>query len=733
MNIKRIGIFLIIALFLFGCKTDPDPPPPPVVKQKEKAKVQVTVTFNVDGGSPNISSVVIDQGSSLGSNYPANPKKTGLAFAGWYEANDNTYSKKYTSSTIINNNILLKARWLAQKTTDCNFSNFVTPTVSNGAGTVKNENISYQGKSNVTKLSPNDSSAGYLWNVVSYSLASYVGKEITITMSMNVWVNTPAKIVWQVNNSGYDIIVGDDKNPITANSWVTVNAPGSLTFTPGSGNVVYLSGGGNGGQLKDNAIDIYIENFVMTISDSTEPVVPDTIFLTVGSKINLTSRLNAEMSGKIITWSSANTSNVSVDAGGNVTSGKISFTSDEGGNKQYKSGAAQAPAVITAQAADGATQIFIVAATTEAQEDIMTLPPFKDYFPSSILVGNIAATNDVGGGVINNAKLTRHFNALTAENVMKPDAISNGRNASTGVISYTWTNADNFVNAATASNFKIIGHTLLWHSQIPQWQKDMATAGRETALAAMKQFITDVMTRYKGKIYSWDVLNEAFPDGGVTSDWKTSMRTGAQGNPWYIAIGSDFVYEAFLAARLADPNAILYYNDYNTDNTARATLIRDMARDVNQKYATSGDKPAGEPVDRLLIEGIGMQEHHNLGVSANNVKNALTMFRALGVKVSVSEIDVLGYNSYNDFSSATGQGSGKHTSSTVTNNQLLTQAARYQEYMAVYMEFKDIIERVSIWGVTDNNSWRSGGLPLLFDPNGRAKPAYYKFAGAVTK
>jgi len=461
-----------------------------------------------------------------------------------------------------------------------------------------------------------------------------------------------------------------------------------------------------------------------TSPETETPINSTAIVLTIGSKKDLTSMLNAEMSGKTITWSSGDSAKVSVDSNGIVTSNLTSFTTAEGGTQKYTQGSAKAQATITAKATDNTTQTFNVAATTEPQESIASLSPFKDLFPASILVGNIATGSDANGSSITNASLIRHFNALTPENDMKPDAVSNGRNASTGAISYTWTKADNFVNSATGSNFKIIGHTLLWHSQIPQWQKNMANENKATALEAMKQFITDVMTRYKGKIYSWDILNEVFPDGvSASADWKNEMRTE---NPWFKSIGYEFVYEAYLAARQADPNAKLFYNDYNTDQTGKATMIRDMVRDVNQQYKTAFPSET-----RLLIEGIAMQEHHNTGVTAASIRATLNLFKPLGVKVAVSEIDVLGQG-WSEFSSV-GQGANKHTQSTVTNNGLLTQADLYRQYMAVYMDFKDIIERISIWGITDNNSWRSAGLPLLFDSNGKAKPAYYKFAGAIIK
>jgi endo-1,4-beta-xylanase len=346
-------------------------------------------------------------------------------------------------------------------------------------------------------------------------------------------------------------------------------------------------------------------------------------------------------------------------------------------------------------------------------EHISLLSPMKNTFAGKFMIGNIFSPSDVSSSEVTNTALTRHYSALTAENHMKPNQISNGKG------SYSFTTADRMVDAARASGFKVVGHTFLWHSQIPSWQTNMATAGKDTALDAMKEYVTDVANHFSGKIYSWDVLNEAFPDGGysTSSDWKNVMR---QENPWYKAIGSDFVYEGFLAARRADPNAILYYNDYNTDQVGKATMIRNMVRDVNQRYKTAYPSET-----RLLIEGIGMQEHHNTGVSASSIKNTLNLFKPLGVKISVSEIDVL-IVTYSEFSPY-GHGPGKQNSITgdKKTNGLKRQAELYGQYFKVYLEFSDIIERVTFWGVTDNQSWRSAGLPLLFDENGKAKDAYY--------
>jgi endo-1,4-beta-xylanase len=354
-------------------------------------------------------------------------------------------------------------------------------------------------------------------------------------------------------------------------------------------------------------------------------------------------------------------------------------------------------------------------------ENISVLPPMKEYFKENFMFGNIFNPSDVSSSAVTNKALTRHYNVLTAENDMKPSQLSSGKG------SYNFSTADRMVNAAIASGFKVVGHTLLWHSQIPQWQQSISSS---TALEDMKKYITDVVGHFKGKIYSWDVLNEAFPDSGLSasSDWKSVMRSN---NPWYKALGSDFVYEGFLAARLADPDAILYYNDYNTDQTGKATMIRDMVRDVNQKYLASGDKPAGEPAGRLLIEGIGMQEHHNTGVSANNIRNALNLFKPLGVKISVSELDVL-IVTYQEFAPY-GHGTDKENLITgeKRTNGLKKQAELYEQYFKVYLDFSDIIERVSFWGVTDDKSWRSAALPLLFTPKGNAKEAYYSVIGSL--
>jgi len=359
-----------------------------------------------------------------------------------------------------------------------------------------------------------------------------------------------------------------------------------------------------------------------------------------------------------------------------------------------------------------ATLVFFGCLEERPDNHISQLPPMKDQFADYFMMGNIFNPGELSGN--KGVWLTRHYNVLTAENHMKPGYLAPSKG------SYNFSTANTMVNTANAAGFKVVGHTLLWHSQNADWMNNVTST---TALNDMKDYITAVVKNFEGKIYSWDVLNEVFPDPNMNTptDWKQAMRSN---NPWFRTIGYNFVYEGFLATRFADPAAILYYNDYNTDNSRKAQLIHDMVRDVNLQYAAlpASQKPAGEDPNRLLIEGIGIQEHHNTGIQPSAVRATLELFKPLGVIISVSELDVLS-QTWGEYSGNAG----------ITDNGRKRHAELYGEFMELYLEYSDIIERVTLWGVTDNQSWRARGEPLLFLSNGAAKPAYYSFVGALEK
>jgi len=557
---------------------------------------------------------------------------------------------------------------------------------------------------------------------------SYKGKTTTFTVMVNppgktlqsIAVTTPpTKIQYNLNETldTAGMVVTATYSDDTTEAVTGYTTSGFSSTTPGD-KTVTVSYGGKTATFTVTVTSVPVTGITLT---------KKTLTLIAGQNETLTFTIAPDnAANKNVTWTSSNNT-VATVANGKVTA------------------VAAGTATITVKTVDGNKTDTCQVTVTAPSGSIMSLPPMKDQFSDYFLMGNIFNPGDAnaGGTAITNTALTRHYNVLTPENDMKPSFIATDRNASTENITYNFTTADRMVNAANASNIKVVGHTLLWHSQNANWvwsqiasKTGTAIANKQTALNVMKKYITDVATHFAGKLYSWDVLNEVFPDNASpVANWKNAIRVNADGegqdaNPWYVAIGSDFVYEGFLAARQADPAAILYYNDYNCDNSNRARLIRDMVQEVNNKYATETNKPAGEAAGRLLIEGIGMQSHHNTNVTKAQIKATLDLFRPLGVRISISELDILG-QTYSEFSSSTGSGPNKHTQSTVTAQGLQTQTRLYGEYMELFLDYSDIIERVSLWGVTDDKSWRSGGLPLLFKPDGAAKEAYYSFVGAL--
>jgi GH35 family endo-1,4-beta-xylanase len=421
---------------------------------------------------------------------------------------------------------------------------------------------------------------------------------------------------------------------------------------------------------------------------------------------------------KRITCTSDNPEVVSVSSDGIVTAHKYTNASTGTGT-----------ATITVTTVTGGfTDTCVVTATMAGQVYITDVPPLKESFKDYFMMGNIFDPYDVPDEkpyAITTEKpwLTYHNNTLTHQNHMKPSMLCGNERGS-----YNEGNmaaAKRMIAAAAAEGIKIQGHCLLWHQQIPRWQSDLRTsdASNDEILSWLREYIKYIVNEFRGTIYAWDVLNEAFSDGARASDnWRNVMRSGAtDGNPWYMRLGADFVYEGFLAAREEDPEIILYYNDYNLDGVGKATMVRNMVRDVNARYAQEHPEANG----RKLIEGIGMQSHHNADVTAASIQATLNLFRPLDVKISVSEFDLLAQR-YSEYSA-----SNNTTGSTVTIPGLLNQANQYGQYFKVFLDNADIIERITFWGSSDSNNWRSRGQPMPFDREFRAKPAYYKIIEAL--
>ncbi|MES5819956.1 endo-1,4-beta-xylanase [Streptomyces sp. RG80] len=263
--------------------------------------------------------------------------------------------------------------------------------------------------------------------------------------------------------------------------------------------------------------------------------------------------------------------------------------------------------------------------------------------------------------------LDTEFNSVTPENEMKWDAVESTRN------SFNFGAADQIVSRAQSKGMKVRGHTLVWHSQLPGWVSGLAAGDLRTA---MNNHITQVMTHYKGKIHSWDVVNEAFQDGG----------SGARrSSPFQDKLGNGFIEEAFRTARATDPAAKLCYNDYNTDGVnAKSNAVYAMVKDF---------KARGVPIDC-----VGFQSHFNSASPVPSDYQAnLQRFADLGVDVQITELDI--------------EGSGS------------SQATSYGNVVRACLAVSRCTG-ITVWGVTDKYSWRASGTPLLFDGNYAKKAAY---------
>ncbi|NIK75378.1 GH35 family endo-1,4-beta-xylanase [Paenibacillus castaneae] len=345
----------------------------------------------------------------------------------------------------------------------------------------------------------------------------------------------------------------------------------------------------------------------------------------------------------------------------------------------------------------------------------LAVPSLADTYEDSFLLGNITSPNQLDAQTTEMFK--HYYNVVTAENHMKPNTISNAK----GV--YNFTNADSIIAWAEQNGIKVHGHTLVWHSQSPNWlyrNTNGTPLTRSEARQNMQDYITTVAGHFSGKVISWDVVNEAFDGGSLPfADWKNVTR---KNSPWYIAYangadtasgesGADYIYDAFVFARLADPNAILEYNDYNETDAWKREAMAQMAEGLNAKWLTD---PRNTNPSRKLIEGLGMQSHHfTEHPNVSQIEASIQRFIQAGVKISVSELDVP-YGSYNG-----------PTAPTLTYKQQVEQAIYYARLFEYFKAYDAHIDRVTFWGKSDSQSWRGTYSPLLFDGNMAPKEAFY--------
>lgn len=360
----------------------------------------------------------------------------------------------------------------------------------------------------------------------------------------------------------------------------------------------------------------------------------------------------------------------------------------------------------------------------------LTLDSLKEAYASYFKIGNIIEPGQTTDAQTT-AMFKHHYNVVTAENAMKPVNMTSEK----GI--YKFEQADLLVSWAKENDILVHGHTLVWHSQSAPWlttKKDGTPLTRAEAKANMEEYINQVAGRYAGRLISWDVVNEAFQTGvtKVPSNWRDALRKDEdlEGSPWYQAYangadkskgedGSDYIYDAFVFTRLADPKAVLYYNDFNETQAGKREAIALMVEELNEKWKT--DERNTEP-ERLLIEGIGMQAHYwTSDLKASDVEASIKRFVETGAEISVSELDI----PFGDYMTY------KQRSTAPTKEEEKQQADLYRQLFEVYKKYKDNIARVTFWGKADHQSWRFEGYPLLFDKNFVAKKAYYAVIDVV--
>lgn len=325
--------------------------------------------------------------------------------------------------------------------------------------------------------------------------------------------------------------------------------------------------------------------------------------------------------------------------------------------------------------------------------------PLKDAFKDSFMVGAALNQMQVMERDTNGAALAKlHFNAISPENVMKWENI----HPRSGPAGYDFEGADRYVEFGEKNGMYIVGHTLIWHAQTPRWVfrgEGTNQITREILLERMRDHIHTVVGRYKGRIKTWDVVNEALNEDGSTR--KT---------PWYRIIGEDYIAKAFEYAHEADPDAELRYNDFSIENLPKRRGVIELVKKLQAQ--------------NVPISGLGSQTHANLfWPQTALLDSALTDFAELGLPISITELDVdasvRGQQDQTAEVSANAQG----TSGVVTDaDQLLAQ--QYSNLFRVFLKHRKNIKLVTFWGVTDRESWRRWGTPLLFDRDGKPKKCF---------
>ena len=329
-------------------------------------------------------------------------------------------------------------------------------------------------------------------------------------------------------------------------------------------------------------------------------------------------------------------------------------------------------------------------------------------YQGKFLIGTALNANQIEEKEPHAAKLIpRQFNAATPENIMKSEIIHPAWDR------YDFDLADKLIAYGKKYDIKINAHNLIWHSQLPVYVKAIKSA--DSLRTFFENHITTVASRYDGKVYSWDVVNEALNEDGTLRNSIFLQK-----------LGSDYIVEAFRLAQKAAPNTQLYYNDYNIEEPKK----RDGTIALIKKIQAAG----------VRIDGVGIQGHWRADrIPLKNIEESILEFSKLGIKVMFTELDLSVLP--NPWDSNTADVSAKAENIAALNpypnglpdsvQAVFTKG--YTDLFKLFLKHQDAISRVTFWGVNDTQSWLNDwpvngrtNYPLLFDRNFNPKEAYYQ-------
>jgi endo-1,4-beta-xylanase len=332
----------------------------------------------------------------------------------------------------------------------------------------------------------------------------------------------------------------------------------------------------------------------------------------------------------------------------------------------------------------------------------------KEAYKNDFLIGTALNTAQIEEKEPNAATLVpQQFNVITPENIMKCAIIHPEWSR------YDFTLADKIVEYGKKNNIAVVGHTLIWHSQLAPFVSKISNT--DSFRLFFTNHITTIASRYDGKIKGWDVVNEALEENGT-------MRKSI----FLEKMGDDFVVEAFRLAQKAAPNTELYYNDYNIEQpTKRAGAIA-----LIKKIQAAG----------VRIDGVGIQGHWRAyNVPLKEIEESINEFAALGIKVMFTELDLGVLPNPWDSDAADVNMKAEYSAKMnpypngLPDSMQVKLSKGYEDLFQLFLKHKDKVSRVTFWGVNDGQSWLNDwpirgrtNYPLLFDRSFKPKPAYYK-------